>query len=81
MFTTLLTNSNPLQRRTWREMSVSRAEDETIRRYLVLRAMAGSVEVAVRRADAMTRLELSLGGAPVRAAVLSAAFPHRGDEL
>jgi hypothetical protein len=63
MFSTLLTNSNPLQRRTWREMSVSRAEDETIRRYLVLRAMAGSVEVAVRRADAMTRLELSLGGA------------------
>jgi hypothetical protein len=81
MFPSVFVNSNSLQRRTWREVSVSRAEDETIRRYLVLRAMAGSVEVAVRRADAMTRLELSLGVAPVRHAVPVGVLPHWGDAL
>lgn len=79
MFISVFPTGDVVPRHTSHEAQVSEEEDESIVRFRALTAMARSVGEAMRRADAMTRLELSLRVAPVRSAVPAVAFPHWGD--
>ncbi len=80
MFISVFPSGDVVPRHTSHEMQVSYEEDESIVRFVALTAMAESIEEAMRRADSMTRLELSLRVAPVRSAVPAVAFPHWGDQ-
>jgi hypothetical protein len=78
MFISVFPGGDVLPRRRSHEAQVSEEEDESIVRFRALTAMAGSVDEAMRRADAMTRLELSLRVVPVRSAVPAVSLPHWG---
>jgi hypothetical protein len=76
MFFAAFPTSNLGQRHALHQARANEEEDENIARFCALTAMARSVDEAMRRADAMIRLELSLYVAPVRSAVQAVAFPH-----
>jgi hypothetical protein len=77
MFIGFAPNSLLASRRSAHEAAVNRIEDDSIARYRAMKAMAGPVEEAIRRAEGMIRLELSLGLVPVRSAVVAAPPPPR----
>jgi hypothetical protein len=76
MWIELFPNSKLVPLRISDKVPACRQEDEDLLRYRSMRSMAGSIAEAIRRADAMARLELALSLAPVGVPVLAAASRH-----